>query len=222
MINQIYIILFIIVLLFFLYFGKEHFFDIANNIYKENDEYIQNESTINNNELMPNNQIENQFNCYLFGCNTSRNDLIKWIGNDEKNNPILHSNEAYYQITNGNVNKIKLDDVKINKYDNPIFVPFNMNNKEIKIKFKLKLDDFDFVGYISNKLYNLQYLLYQKEVSTYIENDQLYEYQLVKILNDEYKVHHKIPPRKKIENNEIVWFNYGTVNLGPFIFTNKI
>jgi hypothetical protein len=224
---MINIILLILLLLLILIFNIENFYNIDNNIiddiYDNNNNITDIPSSVLDVQLLNNYKIENDFNCYLYGCNSSRNDMIEWIGVDSNNNNILTDNINYFSYNNGKLDKIKNYDknnIIMNQYI--INIPIINENNNIKLKVNLNYLDYTFNGYLTNNYYNIQYLVYIKPINTDIENDLLYSYIAVKIIEDEYKIIHKIPPRQKIENLEIVWINYGSIQLGPLIFTSKI
>ena len=213
---MINIILLILFLLLFFITRNETFYnvDFNDDIYKEDNL----EKTLLNDY-----KIENDFNCYIYGCNTSRNDMIEWIGMDENKNEIFTNKKDYYIFNNGFLDKTnKIDNNKIVKYDSSISIPTIINNDKLQLKINLKYKDYSFCGYLTNNYYNLQYLLYYKNDNIKIENDNLYEYIAIKIINNEYKVMHKLPPITKIDNLQTIWINYGPILLGPFIFTTQL
>jgi hypothetical protein len=213
---MINIILLILFLLLFFITRNETFYnvDFNDDIYKEENL----EKTLLNNY-----KIENDFNCYIYGCNTSRNDMIEWIGMDENKNEIFTNKKNYYIFNNGFLNKTdNIDNNKIVKYDSSITIPTIINNDKLQLKINLKYKDYSFCGYLTNNYYNLQYLLYYKNNNVTIENDSLYEYIAIKIIDKEYKVIHKLPLIKKIDNLETIWINYGPILLGPFIYTTQL
>lgn len=173
--------------------------------------------------LLNKHNIDNEFNCYIYGCNSSRNDMIEWIGIDENNNEIFKNEKDTFIFNNGFLDKVEnVNFSKIIKNDNTLSIPVLNDKNKQKLKINLKFNDYTFCGYLTNNFYGLQYLVYIKPFTTYIEQDQLYEYIVVKIINNEYKIMHKLPPRQKIENLETIWINYGPINLGPLVFTTKI
>jgi hypothetical protein len=215
------ILIFLIIFLFF-FIQSEYFFNVEfdDNIYKEdNNEKIENDS-----KLLTDINIENDFNCYIYGCNSSRNDMIEWIGTDENKNEIFaDKSKQIFVFNNGFLDKVdNVNFSKIKKNDYNLTIPTINNNNKKELKINLKFKDYTFYGYITNNFYKLQFLIYQKPVKTEISNDQLYEYVALKIIENEYKLIHKLPLRPKIENLETIWINYGPISLGPLIFTTKI
>lgn len=211
---MINIILICLILTLFFVIKSETFLNTENN-----------EKIVDNPKLLNDYNIENDFNCYIYGCNSSRNDTIEWIGIDENNNEIFkNKNKDLFIFNNGFLNKVDaVNFSKVKKNDYLLSIPTTTNkNKNPELKINLKLDDYIFSGYLTNNFYRLQYLVYKKPITVEIENDQMYEYILVKIINNEYKIIHKLPLRQKIENLETIWVNYGSINLGPLVFTTTI
>ena len=204
MIN-ILIILFIIILFFII--NKENF------TIKFYDSF----EISQDNNFVNDYNIENQFNCYLYGCNSSRNDMIEWIGADNNNNQIFTNKTNYFMFNNGFLNKIdNINENNIIKNNDIISVPFTNKDDKLKLNLNLKYQDYTFVGYLINNFYHIKYLLYGK-----ITDNLLYEYVVIKIIDNTYKVMHKLPLRTKIENMEIIWIDYGPIMLGPLVFTTK-
>jgi hypothetical protein len=215
---NIVIILLIIILFFAI--NKENFLGINFNDdnYKNDSLEISQDSKLSNDY-----NIENDFNCYLYGCNSSRNDIIEWIGSDNFNNPIFTDKTNYFIFNNGFLNKIdNITENKIIKNNNTISIPVLNNDNKIKLKVNLKYKDYNFIGYLTNNFYHIQYLLYEKLINNNIENNKLYEYVTIKIIDNEYKVIHKLPIRSKIEYMETIWIDYGPIMLGPLLFTTKL
>ncbi len=216
------VLIFLIIFLFFVV-QSETFFNVGFNddIYKEdNNEKIEDDTVLVNDY-----NIDNEFNCYIFGCNSSRNDMIEWIGTDQNNNQIFKKdNKDLFVFNNGFLDKVEnVNFSKVTKNDYFLSIPTLLTeDNKTKLKIDLKFQDYLFCGYLTNNFYKLQYLVYKKPVTTMIENDQLYQYIAVKIINNEYKIMHKLPLRQKIEDQETVWINYGPFNLGPLVFTTKI
>jgi hypothetical protein len=210
-----YILLVLILILF--YFLK----DIKNN----DDNFDSLDNTIDNeidNEIDNSilNEIksdeERDLNCHLFGCNSSRIETnnMHFIGYDDKENIILSFNNIYYTVSDDII--VKTDTKKENIINNEenVMIPIKNN----KLDIKLKLDDYELVGYLKNNYYKYSFLLYYKKIM-----DSLYEYIVVELLNDTYTVKYIMTPRQKIYDKENVYIEENrTLRLGPFIFTNKI
>jgi hypothetical protein len=200
--------------------NKESFLSI--NFNDENYKYDSFEIA-KDNKLMNNYNIENDFNCYLYGCNSSRNDMIEWIGTDYDNNQIFTDNTDYFMFKNGFLNKLdKINQTKINKNHHIISIPVYNENDKLKLKLDLTYKDYRFVGYLTNNFYRIKYLVYEKLINTEIENNKLYEYIAIKIIEKQYKIIHKLPLRGKIDNMETIWIIYGPIVLGPLLFTTKL
>jgi len=81
--------------------------------------------------------------------------------------------------------------------------------------FILNDNTYNLFGLASNKYYNQFYIVYERK---YYDNDlpnEYYEYILVKLIYNKYKVQHIIQPRKKIYINEYVYFSIGPISLNP-------
>jgi len=87
-------------------------------------------------------------------------------------------------------------------------------------------NEYNLVATASNDYYSQHYYLYEllttqnikldyEENLTYIKNNQIYEYLLVKIHKNKLEVSHYIGPRNKININDIVYFSLGNFQLGP-------
>jgi hypothetical protein len=216
---MINIILIFLIILLFLIIQTESFINIDEDI--EDIEDIEDD----NEQLLNDTKIENDFNCYIYGCNSSRNDMIEWIGTDENKNEIFkNENKDLFIFNNGFLNKVdNINFSKIKKYTNSLSIPTIItDDNKTQLKINLKYKDYTFCGYLTNNFYRLQFLVYKKPITTEIQNDKLYEYIVVKIINNEYKIMHKLPLRQNIQNLETLWINYGPISLGPLIFTVKI
>lgn len=87
--------------------------------------------------------------------------------------------------------------------------------------FILNDNTYNLFGLASNKYYNQFYIVYERK---YYDNDQpneYYEYILVKLIYNKYKVQHVIQPRKKIYINEYVDFSLGSISLNP-LYISKL
>lgn len=217
---MINIILILLIIILFFIINVENFSIINFN----DDTYKDNSLNISQNNKLKNDfNIENEFNCYLYGCTSSRNDMIDWIGVDNNNNQIFTDNTDFFIFNNGFLDKIdNINKNKIKSNDNIISIPVINEDDKLKLKLNLKYKDSNFIGYLTNNYYHIQYLLYEKAVNTEINNTKLYEYIVIKIIKNKYQIIYKLPLRSKIENTEQIWITYGSLNLGPLIFTTKI
>ena len=149
--------------------------------------------------------------------------MIEWIGTDYNNNQLFTDKTDYFIFQNGFLNKVdNINHDKINKNNNIISIPVINENNKLKLKIELKYKDYFFVGYLTNNYYHIKYLVYVKLINSEIDNNKLYEYIAIKIIDNEYKIIHKLPLRGKIEDTETIWINYGPIILGPLLFTTKI
>jgi hypothetical protein len=219
---MINIILIILIIILYLISQNDFFSNVGfnDNIYKETN----NENIEDNAQLSNDYKLDNDFNCYIYGCNSSRNDIIEWIGTDYNKKEIFKDDKNnFFIFNNGFLNKIdKIDTKKININNYSLSIPTTQIDNNIKLKINLKYEDYIFFGYLTNNYYKIQYLVYEKPIVTEIENNQLFEYLAIKIIDNKYQVIHKIPLRSKIDNLEIVWINYGPISLGPLVFTKTI
>jgi len=219
---MINIILIILIIILYLILQNELFINVGfdDDIYKNNNfENIEDNSTLLNDY-----KIDNDFNCYIFGCNSSRNDMIEWIGTDYNKNEIFKDyKDNFFIFNNGFLSKIdNINTKKFNKNDYSLSIPVMETDDKIKLKIDLKYKDYIFYGYLTNNYYKIQYLVYEKPIITEIENNELFEYLAIKIIDNKYKVMHRFPLRSKIDNLETIWINYGPISLGPLVFTKTI
>ena len=75
-----------------------------------------------------------------------------------------------------------------------------------------------YIGLVANQYYKQFYIIYEKEYNNYQREDKLYEYLLVKKIEDNFKVVYNIPPRSKVEPGDNIYFSYGNFQLGPLKF----
>jgi hypothetical protein len=206
-------------LLILIFLNKENFISTLNDELINDNIY----ELTNDTELINNYKIEKDFNCYVYGCNSSRNDMIELVGVDQDTNHIFKDSNNLYKLTNGFLDKITNYNLSsIIKNESNLNIPIIKQNDKLKLKIELKYLDYNFYGYLSNNYYSIQYLLYGKPIETSIENDILYEYIAVKIIENIYKIIHKLPVRAKMLNMETIWIDYGPIQLGPLLFTTKL
>jgi hypothetical protein len=157
--------------------------------------------------------------CTSYNCNESDvEDQILLVGSDSKNNHIFKFKNNLYMAKEDNIVPIESTlDKNINYLQVPTKVPVDLKN--MKLKIKLNLDGYKFIGMLNNNFYNQEYILYEKpyEAEEQLE-DKLYYYNLVKIIGNDYKVVYSLPPRAKILPNEYIWASYGSFQIGPLIF----
>jgi hypothetical protein len=189
-----------------------------------NDSFTENEDE-NPNEISQYDDTFNtsdQRNCSIFGCPSIRakeEKQIEYVGKDKQDNKIFKFNNYLYTDNNNKLNKFQPNDEDITYFEEPIIVPVKHTDEHINIKVKLTLDGYDYKGILLNKYYHLEFLLYEKAFDKESSLDEkLYEYKLVKILDNQYKTLFTLPPRPKIKNEEAVWISYGSIQLGPLVF----
>jgi len=203
--NNFILILFFLIILFIFYKYNNIYEGIRNTFYFDNDsnyEYIDNIDKIK---------------CPNFDCKNN-NDQILLIGKDINNNNIFKYENQLYNINNEKLILYKEnDDNKVYYYNFPIKVPIDLSN--MKIKIKMVYDDYNYIGILSNNYYNIEYLLYEKSYDLDdTMDDKLYYYILVKIIDNNYKIMYKLPPRTKILPEEYIWASYGSFQIGPLFF----
>ena len=156
----------------------------------------------------------------IYGASSSRtkNDEIYEIGIDE-------DNEEVYQFNNDTF-KLSKDDIfqpyepkKIKYLPISVKIPSVVTTKSIKSKVPMKIEGYKFKGLVANQYYKQFYIIYEKEYNNYQREDKLYEYLLVKKIEDNFKVVYNIPPRSKVEPGDNIYFSYGNFQLGPLKFT---
>lgn len=156
----------------------------------------------------------------IYGASSSRikNEELYQIGVDD-------DNEDIYQFNN-NTFKLNGDDIfqpyepkKIKYLPVSVKIPSVVTTKSIKSKVPMKMDGYKFIGLVANTYYNQYYVIYEKEYNNYQREDKLYEYLLVKKIEDNFKVIYNIPPRSKVEPGVSYIFSYGNFQIGPLKFT---
>jgi hypothetical protein len=154
------------------------------------------------------------YNCKI---DSTSNDILL-VGSDKDNNQYFKLNNDMYKLNNNNLIKLANANLKdINFYEYSTKVPFDLNN--MKIKIKLFFNGFQFVGILTNKFYNQEYLTYEKQYDKDNElENKLFEYILIKIINNQYKIMYELPPREKITPNQSIWVSYGSFQIGPLLF----
>lgn len=156
----------------------------------------------------------------IYGASSSRtkNEELYHIGIDD-------DNENVYQFNN-NTFKLNGDDIfqpyepkKIKYLPVSVKIPSVITTKSIKSRVPIKMDGYKFIGLLTNTYYKQYYVIYEKEYNNYQREDKLYEYLLVKKIEDNFKVIYNIPPRSKVEPGDNIYFSYGNFQIGPLKFT---
>jgi hypothetical protein len=165
---------------------------------------------------------DDQRNCSIFGCSSirSQNDnYMKYIGDDKDNNKIFKYENKIFKHNNNKFYNIIPNESEIKYLNESILVPVHYDNKNLNIKINFLYNDYNYVGIAANNYYHLEFLVYAKPYdgdSTL--NDKLFEYIFIKIIDNEYKIYYKLPPRTKINKLEAIWISYGNYQLGPLVF----
>jgi len=156
--------------------------------------------------------------------NDYENDKVLLVGKNSTNNNIFkHKNELYTVVNNKLILYNTNDTVSYFKF--PTKVPTDLSNMTLKVK--MFLDDYKYIGTLTNNFYNQEYLLYEKPYDSFIdiknnismnEDSTLYYYILVKIINGKYTIMYKLSPRSKILHQEYIWASYGSFQIGPLLF----
>jgi hypothetical protein len=155
----------------------------------------------------------------IYGASSSRTkqDDLLHIGIDD-------NNESVYQYKNGT---FKLSDNDIFQPYEPknlkllpvsVRVPSVVTSKSIKSRVPMKMEGYKFRGLVANPYYKQFYIMYEKEYQNYEREDKLFEYLLVKKIEDTFKVVYNVPPRSKVEPGDTIYFSYGNFQLGPLKF----
>ena len=83
-------------------------------------------------------------------------------------------------------------------------------------------NDYKMFGLASNKYYNIYFIVYEREVyfdEPNIYNNKLYEYVLVKLVNNKLQIMHSMQPRTRIVMGDYVSFNFGVSQLNFLLVT---
>ena len=147
---------------------------------------------------------------------TKQDDLYH-IGVDD-------TNQEVYQFKNGTF-KLGDNDIfqpyepkKVKYLPVAVKIPSVVTTKSIKSKVPMKIEGHKFRGLVANPYYKQFYVMYEKEFDNYQREDKLYEYLLVKKVEDKFKVAYNIPPRSRVEPGDTIYFSYGNFQLGPLKF----
>ena len=120
--------------------------------------------------------------------------------------PIISKNSKNYLINH--TNEIEVNDDVLSKsyyFRTPLYYYWNITY--------LFLGDYIFRGYIYNKFYDYIFYIYGKK-----ENSNYYRYILLRQINGVLYYYTVLPIRKKLLNQDVVYFNKGPSVYGPFIF----
>jgi len=144
-------------------------------------------------------------------------DELYNIGIDDNNEDVFEFKNNTFKL--GDDDSFQPYEPKKVKYS-PVAVriPHVETSKSIKSKVPMKVDGYKFKGLLSNPYYKQFYVTYEKEYTNYQREDKLYEYLLVKKIEDQFKIIYNIPPRSNIEVGDTIYFSYGNFQLGPLKF----
>ena len=167
------------------------------------------------NQNIENQNIENQ-NIKKNKTKFSKDDVIE-IGHDELENKIFKYKNKMYLMNDENA-LISAEPKRITYKSIQTKLPVIITADTIKSKIPLKFMEHKFKGLINNYWYRQYYILYEKEYDNQNLKDKYYTYILVKNIDDELKVIHKIPPRNRLLPGDTIYFSYGNFQLGPLTF----
>jgi hypothetical protein len=155
----------------------------------------------------------------IYGASSSRtkNDEIYEIGIDEDNEEVYQFNNDTFKLSDNDIFQ-PYEPKKIKYLPVIVKIPSVVTTKSIKSKVPMKIDGYKYIGLVSNQYYKQFYIIYEKEYNNYQREDKLYEYLLVKKIEDNFKVVYNIPPRCKVEPGDNIYFSYGNFQLGPLKF----
>ena len=156
----------------------------------------------------------------IYGVSSSRikNEELYQIGVDDDNEDIYQFNNSTFKLNEDDIFQ-PYEPKKIKYLPVSVKIPSVVTTKSIKSKVPMKIDGYKFIGLVANTYYNQYYVIYEKEYNNYQREDKLYEYLLVKKIEDNFKVIYNIPPRSKVEPGISYIFSYGNFQIGPLKFT---
>lgn len=141
------------------------------------------------------------------------------IGEDDSGLPIYSYNGKEYVINKDNELEELANDTNDIKYESvAVRIPAVITSKKVKSQVPLTFKDYKFKGLISNEAYKQYYILYEKEYENYQMENKLYQYVLVKKIDNEYKVVYDIPPRERVNEGDTMVFSYANFQIGPLKF----
>lgn len=155
----------------------------------------------------------------IYGASNSRTrqDEVYNIGVDDNNEEVFEYKNNTFKLGDNDI--FEPYEPKIVKYlPVALRIPHVETTKSIKSKLPMKIKEYKFRGLLSNPYYKQFYVMYEKEYTNYQREDKLYEYLLVKKIENEFKIIYNIPPRSKVEVGDTIYFSYGNFQLGPLKF----
>ena len=142
------------------------------------------------------------------------------IGHDEDNNKVYQFKGKMFKMSENNVLEVS-EPKKVNYKEVPVALPIAITSDKIQSTIPLNYNGYTFTGLVTNKYYKQYYILYEKE---YKEEDlklfkeKLYYYILAKKKDNNLDIIHDMPPRRKVNPGDTIYFSYGNFELGPLRF----
>ena len=152
----------------------------------------------------------------IYGASNPRikQDDLYNVGIDDNNQDVFEFKNNTFKLDNNDIFQ-PYEPKKIKYLPIAVRIPHVVTTKSIKSKVPMKIDGYKFRGLISNPYYKQFYVIYEKEYDNYLREEKIYEYLLVKKIEDKFKIIYNIPPRNKIETGDTIYFSYGNFQLGP-------
>jgi hypothetical protein len=155
----------------------------------------------------------------IYGASSSRTkqDDLYHIGVDDDNEEVYQFKNNTFKLGNNDIFQ-PYEPKKVKYLPVAVKIPSVVTTKSIKSKVPMKMEGYKFRGLIANVYYKQFYVMYEKEYDNYQREDKLYEYLLVKKIEDKFKVVYNVPPRSRVESGDTIYFSYGNFQLGPLKF----
>ena len=147
----------------------------------------------------------------------TRKDEVFNIGIDDNNEEVFKYKNNTFKLGE-NDSFQPYEPKKVKYFPVALRIPHEETSKSIKSKVPMKIEEYKFRGLLSNPYYKQFYVMYEKEYINYQREDKLYEYLLVKKIEEQFKIVYNIPPRNKVEIGDTIYFSYGNFQLGPLKF----
>lgn len=147
---------------------------------------------------------------------TTTEELFE-IGVDDKNEPIYQYKNNTFKLGDNDLFQ-PYEPKKIKYLPVAVKIPSVVTSKSVKSKVPMKMEGYKFRGLVANPFYKQFYVMYEKEYQNYQREDKLYEYLLVKKIEDTFKVAYNVPPRSRVEPGDTIYFSYGNFQIGPLKF----
>ncbi len=155
----------------------------------------------------------------IYGASSSRTkqDELYHIGTDDENEEIYQFKNGTFKLGDNDIFK-PYEPKKVRYLPVAVKIPSVVTTKSIKSRVPMKMEGYKFRGLVANPYYKQFYVMYEKEYDNYQREDKLYEYLLVKKIEDKFKVVYNVPPRSRVEPGDTIYFSYGNFQLGPLKF----